>query len=76
MGRKSQGEPQFTKATYDKKRSRRDPPSPECERRDLEDRARKAAQERRFNKLVTRVGLGAALFPDKISPPEPIKRRI
>ena len=52
MGRKSQGEPQFTKATYDHKRPRFDPPSPDRVKAKLEQDGRDAANERRLRQRL------------------------
>jgi hypothetical protein len=52
MGRKSQGEPQFTKATYDHKRPRYDPPSPDRVQAKLEQDRRDAANVRRLRKRL------------------------
>ena len=66
--------PSLTKATYDKKRPRRDgPPSPGQLAREQEDKARDAANSRRFLKRLHEVG-AHALFPD-IPPKETIRRR-
>jgi hypothetical protein len=69
-----------TKATYDHKRPRRDPPSPEQERVALDDAKRAAEKSRAFAQRVTKVGLYGALrevapekFPEKKS--DPIIRR-
>ena len=61
MGRKSQGETQFTKATYDHKRPRYDPPSPARLERELEDSKREGAKSRALDQQVNRIGLGATV---------------
>ena len=67
--------PSLTKATYDKKRTKRPAPSPEQRKADQEIRAIFAAKDRAFDKRVKTVGLAEALFPGITPPKEPIKRR-
>jgi hypothetical protein len=75
MGRKSQGNPTFTKATYDHKRPICNPLSSAQLEAEQADKARQAAKDRAFNKHANHVGLAKALFPDQFPQEEPIKRR-
>lgn len=69
-----QNGPSFTKATYDNKRPKKQPPSSVCIEAELEEKKRIAAKSREFDKRVTKVGLAQALFPNR-NPEEPLKRR-
>jgi hypothetical protein len=65
--------PSLTKATYDKKRTRKPAPSPDQQQLALEEKMRDAAKSKRTLQQATKVGLAAALFPEKVRPKEPIK---
>jgi len=69
--------PSMTKATYDKKRTRRPAPSPEARQAQLDDTARDAAEARRFNRLLHQ-DKSAALreLGFDVQPPEKLLRRI
>jgi hypothetical protein len=67
--------PSLTKATYDKKRSRKPAPSPARIQAELEDNMRVAARRKQFAQHVTKVGLAHALFPDKVPPKNSGTRR-
>jgi hypothetical protein len=78
MDRKSQGEPQFTKATYDHKRPRYDPPCPARRQAALEEAMRETAKQRAFAKTINESGLLFALGITTTPKPKqpPFKRRI
>jgi hypothetical protein len=67
--------PSLTKATYDKKRSRKPAPSPAQIQRELQDKMRAAAKSKKFAQQVTKVGLAQALFPEKFPPKKSVTRR-
>lgn len=72
--------PTFTKATYDHKRQRCDPPSPGKISSELNEAKRIAEQLRTFNERVTVVGLYGALSdrsPERFpaATPTPLTRR-
>jgi len=72
--------PSLTKATYDKKRPRRDPPSPARVEAARGEKKRDAAEARRFDKII-RAGPSALLLElglasSEPKPPAPsVKRR-
>ncbi len=65
--------PSLTKATYDKKRTRKPAPSPIQRQAALEEKMRDSATSKRALQQATKVELAAALFPGKVRPKEPIK---
>jgi hypothetical protein len=68
-----QNGPTFSKSST-KKRPHQAIASPDQEKAAQEELEREAAGSRSFDKLKNKVGLFAALFPDKAS--KPIKRRV
>lgn len=67
----------LTKATYDKKKTRRPAPSPEAKQALLDEADREATEARRFNRLLHR-DRNAALreLGFNVKQSEPLRRRI
>ena len=75
MAKNPHNGPTFSKASYDHKRRRFDPPSPARKRAEEEQLARDAAESRAFDTKAKKLGLAHALFLGIIPPKEPFKRR-
>jgi len=66
--------PSLTKASYDKKRTRKPAASPARIKTAQQETMRIAAKRRQFAQRVTKVGLAEALFPEKFPLKEPLRR--